>query len=375
MIAPLTIRLPIVPRRGAPPIPAAVSPPRHPMTILINAMFSLITSLLIAGIYASLIRFLNRPDLSQLYLSPQSSTGSFAAPAWERMTFPDFAAVEKKDASAITAAGMSLAMPLFPISPKLEVITLTPPGPVYIPGHRCSASSEITLVPAAAMWPKSGGPSSVIVSLPSAVLNDFHPDTKASVGDEDEISSFRGMLLATSCPEEDETDERTIGCSSRAATPDDSGRIQSMASLMNRRTSYFLVWFPLTVSLLTETMRWRVLIRAASCYLHRHKVSGSGVSADLRGRLSLGISFRFAYFAVHRSEGPMLEALTLVAIMGHGIADVIIFGASTLFGLRRKVHATCIIQDLWRSGEPTKPEDPGYSLTASPGHNCGTSKK
>lgn len=111
------------------------------------------------------------------------------------MTFPDFGSLEmEKNKTSITAAGMSLAMPLFPVSPSLEVTTLALPGPTYEPGHRRSASLDFTLV-STSFISKSFDSSSVMIDLPpKAVLYDPHPETETYLEEEDEIASFRGML-------------------------------------------------------------------------------------------------------------------------------------------------------------------------------------
>lgn len=215
----------------------------------LTRIFSLITSVLVANIYAFLIRFLRRPDLSQLYLSPQSSTDSFPAP-WERMTFPNFDGLRREDHHTQSDDELSLAEPPSPASPKLEVTTLTPPGAAYIPEHRYSASSDMTLVPARPIL-KHNISHSIIASPPLALLSDCTLTSKLTLTRmrRAKSSPFKGCWNVDHRTGEDEEDDRrTKTPSIRAATPDGSGRMVSMASFMNRRTLLFLLWFPLTVS-------------------------------------------------------------------------------------------------------------------------------
>ena len=238
----LIFRSPNLPRVRARPVHPSVPLP-SPSSSTSLTPSSLITSLLVALTYAVLIRFLNRPDLSQLYQSPRSSIATFPTkdplPPWERVTFPNFTGLDDKAGDVALGGSPS---PTFPMTQKFEVESLTPPGRAYIP-HRTSTSacSDITLV--------HTRPSSNFEDVDHASSRTMHAELESEGDDAGSISSFRGMLDLPPTPSFD--DERTLA-GSRAETPDGSGQLEeSLASSMNRRTSLFLVWFPLTVSFST----------------------------------------------------------------------------------------------------------------------------
>lgn len=43
---------------------------------------------------------------------------------------------------------------------------------------------------------------------------------------------------------------------------------------------------------------------------------------------------RFVYFCVEKIDGRAIEALTLIALLGQGVADIIVFGESYLLPAR-----------------------------------------
>jgi hypothetical protein len=83
------------------------------------------------------------------------------------------------------------------------------------------------------------------LSLPITIERRMSRSSTVTAGTANDISSFRGMLYDPSSSAE------TGSMGSRPPTPslDPSGRIESMATIRNRRTWQLLMWFPMTVSL------------------------------------------------------------------------------------------------------------------------------
>jgi hypothetical protein len=270
----------------------------------------LITSVLIISIYIPLIHFLHRPDLSAalFHASPRTSPSSTlplthndveAIPPWEKLSIPDLNLCEK-GTGAVIAVGMGLAAaPLSSGSLKtagrpstasvnsisrLEVRVRKDkvdfkPYDFAFERHRNSTISEMTLVPshdtdkisdqaisaAPDLKPilsppirktsQSRSKSEYVISPPPPVHLHRLPTSismtfpKSQSESNQDLSSFRGMLdfQPTILTSIDST--RTVSFS-RPGTPEvgSDGRVESMASFMNKKTSSLLCWFPLTVS-------------------------------------------------------------------------------------------------------------------------------
>lgn len=255
----------------------------------------LLSSFIIAIVYAYLIHFLRRPDLTaRCSPSPQFRNNSAETlcevhqvntegakdvddrPPWEKIHLPDFSRLVQEEMEKAPTRGIKAR--------------LSTPDRVWlkgstIPRHGRSASnvSELTLVatprslgtaagsvhslitgtltPTPPLQPPqlprnrpSTAPSKMpsppqpafvsmqaTLSLPIEIERELSRGSLAPTEDTREISSFRGMLLGP------DTDSDSLA--QRPGTPalNDQGRIESRADVLNRQTWKLLVWFPMTV--------------------------------------------------------------------------------------------------------------------------------
>lgn len=296
--------------------------PRSRISEIMQFLPRLISSFVIAIVYAYLIRFLCRPDLAAQYSVPIPVTHNQSAitlcgdtggdgqaiPPWEKMVLPDFSRLLGDDQDKLEMKKLGHG------SPRMRGLTmskhfrsasansqLTIPDKAWL-GHDRSPSvvsqitlvSETTLVPSPLLSPlasprplgysdslhaentRSRSPSIMTLEPPRPTLVRARPSTApapritptaplmqatlslpvtierrmsrsstVTAGTANDISSFRGMLCDPSSSAE------TGSVCSRSPTPvvDDQGRIESMASVRNRRTWQLLMWFPMTVSI------------------------------------------------------------------------------------------------------------------------------
>jgi hypothetical protein len=304
--------------------------PRSRISEIMQFLPRLLSSFVIAIIYAFLIRFLCRPDLTAQYSVPfpvphnQSATtlcgdgDGKAIPPWEKMVLPDFSKLLNDDGDRIEMKKLGHGSPKLkgsPMSKHFRSVSansqLTIPDKAWLSHTRTASGvsentlvSETTLVPSPLLAPltfptysdslrpnsdndndndngndngnRSRSPSiltlepprpplvrcrpstapaprvtpapplmQATLSLPVTIERRMSRSSTVTAGTANDISSFRGMLCDPSSSAE------TGSLCSRPPTPaiDDSGRIESMASVRNRRTWQLLMWFPMTVSL------------------------------------------------------------------------------------------------------------------------------
>jgi len=291
--------------------------PRSRISEIMQFLPRLLSSFVIAIVYAYLIRFLCRPDLTAQYSVPvpvphnQSAitlcgdVDGQAIPPWEKMVLPDFSRLLNDDADKIEMKKLGHGSPRMkglPMSKHFRSISadsqLTIPARAWLAHTRTGSAvseftlvSETTLIPSPLLAPltfptqgdslrpendnRSRSPSilalepprpplvrcrpstapapritppaplmQATLSLPVTIERRMSRSSTVTAGTANDVSSFRGMLCDPSSSAE------TGSLCSRPPTPaiDDPGRMESMASVRNRRTWQLLMWFPMTVS-------------------------------------------------------------------------------------------------------------------------------
>lgn len=267
----------------------------------------LLSSFTIAIIYAVLVRFLRRPTLTARCIpSPQlRSNRSNSAetlcewndlgpaaqfkdgddrPPWEKIHLPDFSRLADEDAekdkekTPIRGIKARLGTPdrtwlkgsSFPrhgrtASNVSEATLVASPRPLSTPaGSLRSMMVNDRLSPPTRPQIRRSRPSTApsnfpspsplepafvsmkaTLSLPIEIERDMSRGNSLAISDDsrEEISSFRGMLMAPS-PDSDSLTLR------RPSTPalDDQGIMESRADVLNKQTWKLLIWYPLTVS-------------------------------------------------------------------------------------------------------------------------------
>jgi len=311
--------------------------PRSRISEIMQFLPRLLSSFVIAIVYAFLIRFLCRPDLTAQYSVPvpvphnQSAVtlcgdgDGKAIPPWEKMVLPDFSRLLNDDADKIEMKKLGHGSPRMkglPMSKHFRSVSansqLTIPDKAWLAHTRTGSAvsentlvSETTLVPSPLLAPlmcpahgdslrpdhdnndgnRSRSPSiltlepprpplvrcrpstapaprvtpapplmKATLSLPVTIERRMSRSSTVTAGTANDISSFRGMLCDPSSSAE------TGSLCSRPPTPaiDDSGRIESMASVRNRRTWQLLMWFPMTVSPFREVGQ-KLTLSTCSC--------------------------------------------------------------------------------------------------------------
>jgi len=286
--------------------------PRSRISEIMQFLPRLLSSFVIAIIYAFLIRFLCRPDLAAPYSAPlpaqnpsaitlcEESNGK-AIPPWEKMVLPDYSKLldDQGKMEKLTGSpklrGLAMSRHLRSFS---NGSALTIPDKAWLRhGRTASAVSEVTFVSDTTLVP-SGSPSptssrygdslhpdisrsrspSIItileppvrpalarsrpstapapritppaplmqatLSLPVTIERRMSRSSTVTAGTANDISSFRGML----CDPSSSAETGTMCSRSPSPVMDDQGRMESMASVRNRRTWQLLMWFPMTVS-------------------------------------------------------------------------------------------------------------------------------
>lgn len=280
--------------------------PRSRSAEIMQFLPRLLSSFAITIIYASLVQFLRKPDITT-QCSPAPRVGKSSScetlcdptqipvkkervdkdegiPEWEKMVLPDYSKLIEDEESK---------------SPTQRIISrLSTPERAWLKGSRFthhdpsfSSVSDDTLIsssrPASAISdivsPPTGGlpnvgparaarpftaPSTMpfghkalpepIQPSPSLPLAIEVVSRRSSISTNDssgEVASFSGMLARHL------DDAGPVAPMSRPSTPvvDKQGRIESRADVLSKRTWKLLIWFPLTVSRhssLTRPVRW-----------------------------------------------------------------------------------------------------------------------
>jgi hypothetical protein len=121
-------------------------------------------------------------------------------------------------------------------SPSIVTI-LEPPVRPALARSRPSTAPAPRVTPSAPLMQAT-------LSLPVTIERRMSRSSTVTAGTANDISSFRGML----CDPSSSAETGTMCSRSPTPTIDDQGRMESMASVRNRRTWQLLMWFPLTVS-------------------------------------------------------------------------------------------------------------------------------
>ncbi|ORY32617.1 hypothetical protein BCR39DRAFT_523162 [Naematelia encephala] len=292
------------------------APPSHLAAELLQFIPRITVSLIVISIYARLVSFLNRPDLSSAYLpSPQlqQTPSTDPIPPWERMTIPDFSTLEADGAvrgRPKSSGGASVASLVRVFGNRRPVSA----GSTWFTGaetelkveiHAAGVETglelkvEIQTVEPALTRSRASSQTMVVTELGS--LDEFKlkpeqdtdhlsiAETLHTTRDDPEVASFRGMLDYIPTHSTTLYQSPSMDAIPRPSTPDE--QVESMASFMNRQMIYYIIWFPLT----------------------HLTICGMAI-------------FRFVYCETTGKDGPVMQGLTLVMIMGQGIADIIIFG-------------------------------------------------
>ena len=234
----------------------------------------LVTAIAITTIYILLLRFLNRPELCRLYLSPEpprhALNESPSMAPWERITLPHYAFDRRALPLTMDETPVSLALAsTIPIvsfaAPRRPPPSTVPAAPNdYFPAV-CPTSPQ--LPPLAYLHCGSDSVDlTAAISMALSRAQSIEIDSEStlptkkllSLDDEEGAFDFRAMLEPSSKIYHVRTRQSGsaptlwgAGETSRPSTP--QGEIQSMASFMNKRTSAFLIWFPFTVSCLNRS--------------------------------------------------------------------------------------------------------------------------
>lgn len=349
-------------------LPNSVRPPSGELLLFLPR---LISALLIMFIYASLIHFLNRPELTTA-LSPETERQTFSerfrrslsppsqqviilpdAPPWERMTFPSTSfGIDSMTSPAAPRTArlppetpedvrriLSRPRPLSSLrkvttveveepkrtSPKPELIVrIRSPDSVYLPHHRsasmasvastqstCSVRSDVTAVSALVMPPRK--------SL-SVCGDDGAAARVEEVQEEEEIEDFWGMLKYTPDQETEHSPHGQLGHSNSKrkarSRPGTAGTVRSLR----------LVSGASTISMLSAVQEHPPLESLARCMNRKttHFLTCFPVLYLVICALALA-RFVLVVSRDHPHE-VSIGIMTILATLAQGIGNVIIFG-------------------------------------------------